>query len=190
MPTASQKPNGYGIRVENQEPDLAAGSGGACPDINPRGRRGTLRPRPAVLEAAMTASRREVRDANTAARPDPCRHRRSGHAGRVHAASMACAAAAVWSADCWCGPSAGAARPAPGVDHREVSSPPDAPHRLRRTPEAPCRAPPGSSVVKGCARRVTCLSGAISTGGVRSRHSPCPLPKMDVIVADRMSRHA
>jgi hypothetical protein len=32
MPTASQKPKGYGIGVEHQEADLAAGSGGACPE--------------------------------------------------------------------------------------------------------------------------------------------------------------
>jgi hypothetical protein len=96
MPTASQKPKGYGIDVEHQEADLAAGSGGACPEQSPRGRRGTPRPRPAVAEAARTASHREVRHANTAARPDPCRLWRSGHAGRGHAASMARPAAAVW----------------------------------------------------------------------------------------------
>jgi len=72
------------VGVKHQEADLAAGSGGAG---HGRKRRGTPRPRPAGAEAARTAS---------AARPDPCRLCRSGHAGSVHAASMARAAAAVW----------------------------------------------------------------------------------------------
>ena len=71
MPTASQKPKGYGIGMEHQEADLAAGSGGAC---HGRGRRGTPRPRPTGAETARTAH---------AARPDPCRLWRRGHAGRV-----------------------------------------------------------------------------------------------------------
>ena len=81
-----------GIGVEHQGADFAAGSGGA---YHGRRRRGTPRPRPAVVVAARTASHREVRSADTAAWPDPCRRRRSGHAGRGHAASMARAAAAV-----------------------------------------------------------------------------------------------
>jgi hypothetical protein len=149
MPTASQKPKGYGIGVEHQEADLAAGSGGACPEHSPRGRRGTPRPRPAVAEAARTAQR----------------------PGLILAATGAVGTLGGSTPLPWhdpprlCGePIAGTDRRGepqglrPGVNHREGEqssrcTPPaqDAP------PEAPRRAPPGSPLVKGYARRADWL---------------------------------
>jgi hypothetical protein len=76
-----------GIGMQHQEADLAAGSGGACPENNPRGRRGTPRPRPAGAEAARTAQRPGLILAASDA---------VGTLGGIHAASMARAAAAVW----------------------------------------------------------------------------------------------
>jgi hypothetical protein len=73
------------VGVQHQGADLTAGSGGVCHGSD---RRGTPRPRPAVAAAARTA---------LAAWPDPCRRRRSGHAGRGHAAAMARTAVAVGS---------------------------------------------------------------------------------------------
>lgn len=64
MPTASQKPKGYGIGVEHQGADLAAGSGGVChgggrrgtPDRGPLGRRRQgPRQRPGLILAAADA---------------------------------------------------------------------------------------------------------------------------------------
>jgi prevent-host-death family protein len=71
MPTASQKPKGYGIGMKHQEADLAAGSGGACPENHPWGRRETPRPRPAVAEAAAPQRRLSPRSAATATKPKP-----------------------------------------------------------------------------------------------------------------------
>jgi len=59
-----------GVGMQHQEADLAAGSGGACPENSPRERRGTPPPRPASDAV--------------------------GTLGGIHAASMARAAAAVW----------------------------------------------------------------------------------------------
>jgi hypothetical protein len=73
------------IGMQNQGAELTAGSGGVC---HGRGRRRTPGPRPTGAETARTASHRKVRSADTAARPDPCRLWRRGHAGRDHATGM------------------------------------------------------------------------------------------------------
>ena len=78
MPTASQKPKGYGIGVQHQGAELAAEGACVC---HGKERRGTPRPRPSGTEMARTASHRKVRCADTAAWPDPCRSGAGGTLG-------------------------------------------------------------------------------------------------------------
>jgi hypothetical protein len=59
-PGFQSMPSVFGIGIQHQGADLAAGSGGACPENNPRKRRGTPRPRPAGAEAARTAERPDL----------------------------------------------------------------------------------------------------------------------------------
>jgi hypothetical protein len=70
MPTASQKPKGYGIEMHHQLTDFAAGIGG-----DRHGRKGVERPTHALLPSGG-------KDCE-AARPDPCCRLGGGQAGRV-----------------------------------------------------------------------------------------------------------
>jgi len=76
MPTASQKPKGYGIEMHHQLADFAAGIGGVR-----HGRKGMERPTHAILPSGG-------KDCE-ATRPDPCCRVGGAKLGGCHGVSMA-----------------------------------------------------------------------------------------------------